>query len=87
VTGAIDLKLGGIEDDIEQRMQEVRDNKFIPEEQKNATLAALQALDDLVEVIRVVSQTSYTFNIKSVTDHSCLLSWIIELIYNNMLLI
>jgi gluconate kinase len=58
VTGAIDLKLGGIEDDIEQRMQEVRDNKFIPEEQKNATLAALQALDDLVEVIRVVSQTS-----------------------------
>ena len=54
VTTIIDTKLEEIEDTIEAREQAVIDNPFMPEEQKNATLETLAALDALVEVVRVV---------------------------------
>jgi hypothetical protein len=57
LTTLVDTVLEDVEDVIQAREQAVIDNPFMSDEQKNQTLAELQHLYSLVEIIRVVSES------------------------------
>ena len=59
VTAAVDDTLTAIEADIEQREEDIINNPFIPEAQKNSSLETLAELDALVEYIRQVNIAKY----------------------------